>query len=154
MPEVNEHARSIGLITFLNLYKKLSFGIKRRLGWDKASQNFLSKTNLGIALWIEGETIFREKKQHTHKEIGVFTKTVINSTTIGLKLIETTTGGTTHRINDILGDSHGRLKRLGIITQDIAIVDMKEVTVFSDHDIIQMSISDSQKIGDDTIGGR
>lgn len=60
---------------------------------------------------------------------------------------------TTHGFDHLLTEFHGRRQWFWVTSENITKVDVEQLARFGQHQIVQMSITNSQQIGYDTITG-
>ena len=61
------------------------------------------------------------------------------------------TRSASHAFNHLLVQLHGRREDLGVTTQDVAKVDVDQVTRLGQEEVVKVTVTDSEKIGDDRV---
>ena len=56
-----------------------------------------------------------------------------------------------HGLHHLFAQFHRRRQRLGIPSEDVAEIDVKEFARFGQHQVIKMTVADAQQVRDDTI---
>lgn len=56
-----------------------------------------------------------------------------------------------HGFHHLFAELHRGRQRLGIASEDVAEIDVKQLARLGQHQIIQMAIADAEKVRDDTI---
>ena len=59
----------------------------------------------------------------------------------------------THGLHHLLVELHGRREELGIPAEDVAKVNVNQVTCVRQQEVVKVTVSDAQQVGNHTVAG-